>query len=109
MSADTPDTLRAFRIEHELPFTMLSDPQLVSAAALDVPISSGKGYYGALALHPSIRHYPRKAFLQPALLIWRRTDLCYEWRQTEKLRNLFGATGRPSGADVLRLATQALT
>jgi hypothetical protein len=109
VAADTPDTLRAFRSEYELPYTLLSDPQLVSAEALDTPVSTAKGYYGALALHPSIRHYPRKAFLQPALLIWKGSDLRYEWRQTEKLRNLFGATGRPSGADVVRLVTDALT
>jgi hypothetical protein len=37
-----------------------------------------------------------------------RSRLCYEWRQTETLRNLFGATGRPDAADVLRLVRDVL-
>jgi hypothetical protein len=104
VSAEAPPQLRAFRLAHELPFTMLSDPHLRVAEVLDSPTSTAKGYYSAMLLHPEIRHYPRKAFLQPALFIWRRATLVYEWRQTEKLRNLFGAAGRPDGAEVLRLA-----
>ncbi len=108
VSVEAPAVLRAFRLEHELPFTMLSDPHLRVGEVLGSPTSTAKAYYSTMLLHPEIRHYPRRAFLQPALFIWRRATLAYEWRQAEKLRNLLGAAGRPDAAEVLRLATQAL-
>ncbi len=108
LAADSPAQLAAFRHAHDLPFVMLSDPMLHSGPALGVPISSRTGYTGALAVHPVIRHLPKKAFLQPATFVFRGQDLLYEWRQVEKLRNLFGANGRPSPAQILTLTQQAL-
>ena len=108
LASDSTAQLSAFRQKYALPFLMLSDPLLHSAEALDVPISSKTGYTGALAIHPVIRHLPKKAFVQPALFIFRGQELRYEWRQVEKLRNLFGANGRPSPAQILELTHQTL-
>ena len=108
VAADTPADLKKLVDEHALPFTMLSDPELVSGARLDIPMATRKTYYSAWPLHPEIRHYPKRSFLQPALFVWKGRDLVYEWRQTETLRNLFGARGRPSGSDVLDIVRRAL-
>ena len=70
LASDTEAQLRDFRTDHDLPFEMLSDPMLITGEALDEPISSKKGYLGALSLHPVIRHLPKKAFLQPAFFVW---------------------------------------
>ena len=103
LASDTPEQLATFRDTYALPFDMLSDPMLHSGDVLDIPISSKKGYLGALAVHPILRHLPKTAFLQPAFLIWTEGALKYEWRQVEKLRNLFGANGRPSPAQILEV------
>ena len=108
IASDSTEQLSAFRQKYELPFAMLSDPMLDSAEVLDVPVSSKTGYTGALAVHPVIRHLPKKAFVQPALFIFEGQELLYEWRQVEKLRNLFGANGRPSPAQILELTQQTL-
>ena len=108
LASDSTDQLSAFRAKHVLPFLMLSDPLLHSAEALDVPISSRTGYTSALAVHPVIRHLPKKAFVQPAFFIFEGQELIYEWRQVEKLRNLFGANGRPSPTQILELTQQTL-
>jgi len=34
--------------------------------------------------------------------------LVYEWRQTETLRNLFGANGRPDEAQMLEITREAM-
>lgn len=108
VAADTPETLKQFRADLGLDYLMLSDPQLVCGQELDTPVTTRKSYYGSLALHPEIRDYPRKAFLNPALFIWRDGDLVYEWRQTESVLNLFGARGRPSPAQVLDIVSEQL-
>jgi hypothetical protein len=70
------------------------------ADALDVPTSSK---------HPMARAYPKKAFLQPALFVYRPDGtLVHAWRQTPGLLNVYGAAGRPSGADTLRIAEAAV-
>jgi hypothetical protein len=101
VTSDSQEQIRTFRKKYGVPFTMLSDQMLLSADALDVPISSKKGYYATLAIHPVLRHLPKKAFLQPAFFVWKGSDVVYEWRQVEKLRNLYGANGRPSPAQIL--------
>lgn len=102
VSVEDVETLRAFRERLRLPYTLLSDPLLTTASALDLPVSSPAAYATTAAIHPSVLRYPKKAFLQPAMLVWSKTDKpIYEWRQTEKLRNLFGATGRPSAQQML--------
>ena len=108
VASDTQEELLALCAKYELPFTQLSDPMLLAGEALDVPISTKKSYLGALAVHPEIRSLPRRAFLQPAIFIWRGPDLIYEWRQIETLRNLFGANGRPSPAQILELTQQVM-
>ncbi len=94
--------------ENDLPFKMLSDPELISAESLDLPLATPKAYYSAWPLHPEIRRYPKPSFLQPALLVWKGKDLVYEWRQTETLFNLFGARGRPNGSEVLDIVQRSL-
>lgn len=100
--------LRKLVAENELPFKMLSDPQLISADRLDLPVASPKTYYSARAWHSEIRRYPKPSFLQPALLVWKCKDLVYEWRQTETLMNLLGARGRPSGPEVFDIVRRSL-
>jgi len=100
VATDASDTLERFRDKHQLPFTLLSDPELRCADALEVPTS---------ARHPMALTYPKRAFLQPALFVWLRSgELAYAWRQTPRLKNLFGAAGRPSGEDVRRITAEAL-
>lgn len=108
IAADAPAELKKLVVENALPFKMLSDPQLVSSTRLKIPTATPKTYYSARAWHPEIRRYPRSSFLQPALLVWRGTDLAYEWRQTETLMNLLGARGRPSGDEVLAIFRRSL-
>ena len=108
VAADSPAELQRLVTENELPFKMLSDPELVSADRLDLPMATRKTYYSAWPVHPEIRSYPKPSFLQPALLISKRTDLAYEWRQTETLINLFGARGRPSGPEVFDIVKRSL-
>ncbi len=91
VASDSQEELHELHAKYELPFTQLSDPMLLAGEVLDVPISTKKSYLGALAVHPKIRSLPRRAFLQPAIFIWRGSELIYEWRQIETLRNLFGA------------------
>ena len=94
--------------EHEDLQQQLSDPALRSVDSLGVPISSTAGYLATLAVHPSLMGLPKRAFTQPALFIWRGTELVYQWRQSETLTNLFGARGRPSPTQILTLAREAM-
>jgi len=101
VSADAPATLSKFVAKHSLPFTLLSDPQLETARQLEVPTSSR---------HPMARKYPARAFLQPALFIWRADGtLAHQWRQTPSLLTFYGARGRPGPDDVLDHALSVLT
>ncbi len=108
LASDTQEQLSDLCKQHNLSFPMLSDPMLTSEAALGIPISTKVSFMTALPLHPILRHLPKKAFLQPALLIWKGEQLVYEWRQTEKLHNLLGASGRPSPQDILEISQGAL-
>lgn len=107
-ACDSPAQLRAFREEHRVDYTMLSDPELLLADAIDAPRATRKAYYATLALHPVIRRYPKPSFLQPALFVWKDGVLVYEWRQTESVKNLFGAKGRPTGDEILEIVESAL-
>ena len=108
VASDSQAQLSELRTGYELPFTLLSDPMLLARDVLDTPISTKKSYLGTLAIHPVIRHLPQRAFHQPALFIWRGPELIYQWRQIETLRNLFGANGRPSPAQILELTQQVM-
>ncbi len=87
---------------------MLSDPMLVSGAGLGVPIATRKTYYSAWPLHPEIRNYPRRSFLQPATFVWKGEELVFAWRQGETVMNLLGARGRPDGRAVLDIVERSL-
>jgi peroxiredoxin len=109
LAADTPARLAAFRDQHDLPYTMLSDPDLTSAEMLDIPVSSLANFAATLALHPVLLTYPKRAYLQPAVFVWLRDGtLAYEWRQTSKLSNLFGAKGRPTGGQIVDIVREVL-
>jgi hypothetical protein len=109
IATDTQEQLSDFRIALDLPFTMLSDPLLSSAKVFDIPVSSKTSYATSLPLHPVLRHLPKRAFLQPAFFLWRGQEQLYAWRQTEKLRNLFGANGRPSPQDIFDITKRLIT
>ena len=105
VAADAPDVIKKMVDELDLPFTMLSDPQLICGDTLNAPLASRKSYITSLPIHPEIRAYRRRSYLQPAIYIWKSDRIRHQWRQTEKLTNLYGARNRPRGADILRLAT----
>lgn len=108
VSCDGPEPTRNFREKHRLSFLLLSDPQLVCADELDAPISSPTSFYTALPIHPELREYPKKAFLQPAVFLWKGEELVYEWRQNETMINLFGARNRPRAFEIERIVRDAL-
>ena len=60
ISADDPWTLAGFRIRLDLPYRLLSDPQLVAARRLGV--ACGRR-------HPRARTYPAGAFLQSGFFV----------------------------------------
>ena len=111
VSADTPARLQKFREKLELPFTLLSDPMLTTAAALGVPVATKANFVAVSVLHPTVRTYPKRSFLQPALFVWRRDGtLTHRWCQTESsLTNLYGARGRPRADQVLQVVRKVLT
>ncbi len=111
VSADTSVRLQTFREEFDLPFTMLSDPMLTTAAALDVPVASKANFVAVSVLHPTVHAYPKRSFMQPALFAWRRDGtLAHRWCQTESsLTNLYGARGRPRADQVLQAIRAVLT
>lgn len=111
VSADTPARLQKFREKLELPFTLLSDPMLTTAAALGVPVATKANFVAVSVLHPTVRTYPKRSFLQPALFVWRRDGtLAHRWCQTESsLTNLYGARGRPRADQVLQVVRKVLT
>ena len=111
VSADTPARLQKFREKLELPFTLLSDPMLTTAAALGVPVATKANFVAVSVLHPTVRTYPKRSFLQPALFVWRRDGtLTHRWCQTESsLTNLYGARGRPRADQVLQVVRDVLT
>ncbi len=108
VTSDSQAQVAAFHQSLGLPFTLLSDPQLQSADVLGVPVSSAKSYLSTLAVHPVIRELPKRGFLQPAFLVWNGEKLVYEWYQVEKLRNLFGANGRPSPKQILEIVQSSM-
>lgn len=109
VSADTVADARALADKLKLPFVLLSDPELLSAEILASPTSTTASFWATAPAHPRILRYPKKAFLQPALFVWTKKERpAYEWRQTEKLRNLLGATGRPGAADIVSVVRRML-
>lgn len=105
VSADTCARLRQLREELRLPFSMLSDPMLTTADVLQVPTASKANLIATSVLHPIVRTYPKRSFLQPALFVWRGDGtLVHAWRQTKSgLTNLYGALGRPHADQVLQI------
>ncbi len=86
VSADPPDVSEKFRQQFGLTFPILSDPQLTLKEALKLP---------AFGKHPQALRYPKKAFLQPSVLMWNREGkLVFQWRMKTSLFNLFGAARR---------------
>jgi peroxiredoxin len=110
VSADTPAHLERFRAELDLPFTMLSDPMLMTAAALDVPVATTANFIAVSVLHRTVNSYPKRSFMQPALLVWRREGtLAHRWCQTESsLTNLYGARGRPRADQILQVVREVV-
>jgi len=87
---------------------MLSDPMLLAAEALDSPVSTKHTFAVTLPLHPvALPALPKKAFLQPAVFVWHEGKLVHQWRQSEKITNLFGARNRPTAAQLLDIARKA--
>ncbi len=92
VSADPPEVSQKFREQFALTFPILSDPQLTLAHSLKLP-TFGK--------HPQALRYPKKAFLQPSVLMWRENgQLVFEWRMKTRLWNLFGAVKRLSPEEI---------
>lgn len=100
VAADSPEQLRAMRDKLSIPQTLLSDPDLRCAEVFKVATSRR---------HPMARRYPRGAFLQPALFVWQSSgELVYQWRQTPKVTNLFGASNRPTPEQTLEILERSV-
>ena len=108
LAADTTKQLKAMRDKHELPFSLLSDPHLISRSVFDLPTSTAGAYISTMALHPSLRHLPKRAFLQPAMFVYEGGVQRYAWRQTEKVRNLLGARSRPTPQQIADITSETL-
>ena len=95
ISADGPAALQRFteRCQIDPRIEMLSDPELATHEAWNIPLGRK---------HPMARRYPRKAFLQPAVLLFDRSGSeRFDWRVRPGLLNLYGATGRISPSEIL--------
>jgi peroxiredoxin len=87
VSADTPENNAALKHKLGLSFELLSDPDLLFHKHWQAPINNS---------HGKARLYPQKAFLQPAVYIFKKGQLVFDWKQTPKLLNLGGAASRLS-------------
>lgn len=87
VSADPPDVSEKLRHKLGLTFPILSDPEVRLIEALGLPW---------LSKHPHALSYPKKTFLQPAVLMWQPDgQLAFAWRYGKAtLWNLFGARNR---------------
>lgn len=104
ISADEPWTLAGFRMRLDLPWRLLSDPQLVTSRRLGVPRGQR---------HPRARTYPAGAFLQPGFVIVAPGGtVLHEWLPTARERDSLGGGDRPVPAEIvaaLRRATPQTT
>jgi peroxiredoxin len=93
VSANSPKSNARFRDKIASPFAFLSDPQLTLADSLAVATQSG---------HPMALKYPKRAFLQPSVFIWRKDGQeAFSWRAKARLTNLLGAARRMSASDIV--------
>lgn len=100
MAADTVEQNAAFKEKLQLPFPMLSDPQLQTADELGACISS---------YHPMALSYPKKGFLQPSVFFFdEQGEVLFQWIQTPKLTNFYGAKDRMEPADIVAKAEELL-
>lgn len=98
VSADPPEASEKFRQKFGITFPILSDPQLVTVDLLKLP-KFGK--------HTQALRYPKKAFLQPSVLMWSAEGkLLFEWRMKTSLFNLFGAVKRMAPEEIAGKARQ---
>ena len=108
--AETVEQIAEFKRRLRLPYTLLSDRDLLCADKLGVPQTGARGYGGALAVHPiGVPKFKHRKFLQPSVHIWRKDGTrAHSWKQTESMKTLYGARGRPTGKEIVELARRAL-
>jgi peroxiredoxin len=96
ISADVPEALAKMAEELRLSFDLLSDPQLETATFLGAKTSTR---------HPAAKNYPRKAFLQPSVVMFDgRGEVAFRWVMKPTFFNLFGAARRMTPEEIVKKA-----
>ena len=98
MSADGPSKNLRFKKRLGIPFRLLSDEDHAIADRYEIPISRR---------HPKAWSY-KDGFIQPAVFAYRGDDEVFRFVQSPKLRNLWGASGRPRPDQVVAILRQKL-
>lgn len=93
---ETPEVLKVWRDRHNLPFTFLSDPEMIMENTLGIATTKSG--------------HPMAPFLQPSFIIIPRVDRVVEfyWASQPGLLNIYGAAGRPSTKDMLNHVQQVV-
>ncbi len=100
MAADSVEQNATFKEKLQLPFSLLSDPQLQTVDELGACISR---------YHPMSLSYPKKAFLQPSVFFFdKQGAVVFQWIQTAKLTNFYGAKDRMEPSDIIAKAQELL-
>jgi peroxiredoxin len=109
--AETVEQIAEFKGRLRLPYTLMSDRDLLCADKLGVPLTGLRGYTGSLALHPiGVPMFKHRKFLQPSVFIWRKDGTrAHSWKQAETMKNLYGARGRPTGEEIVELARRVVS
>jgi peroxiredoxin len=92
ISADPPERSKDFKVGRRVDFTFLSDVDHAVADIYNIPIQRS---------HP-MSHTYKDGFIQPAIFAYKGEEAIFEFIQTPKASNVWGASGRPSPKQVLK-------
>ncbi len=92
ISADPPKRSKDFKAGRRADFTFFSDVDHAIADLYNVPIQRA---------HP-MSHTYKDGFIQPAIFAYKGEEKIFEFIQTPKPSNIWGASGRPSPKQVLK-------
>ena len=98
ISTDSPSQSLKFKRSKRAGFTFLSDEDHQVADQYGVPVQRN---------HP-MSHTYRDGFIQPAVFAYKKDEPVFEFIQKPKAINLWGASGRPSPEQILKILRKAL-